>query len=274
MLKLLKWGLLAVVVLVGVGVFAFFRTINSAVRKTVETQSAAALAVPASLDGASVSVLGGRVALDDYKLGSPDGFDAPTMFSMGTATVDVSYGDLFDKPVRVRRIDIDSPTLVVEQKGGRVNVKVLSDGISSEGETLKLIIGRLTVTNARVLIRPGLPGVAEEVKVVVPKVELNDIGTADGANNGQEIGQVVVELLAALAKEAAESGGLPAEVEKLMAIDPDAIVEEGRRRAEGVIGEVGKDLPPEVRGKANDAVEKGLEGLLNRKKRDANPATE
>src|SRR5687768_2103395 len=133
-MKKLKWvvlGLLAVIVVV---IVVVLMNLNSIVRRTVETQSTASLKVPATLGGASLSLLGGDVSLKDYTVGSPAGYKAPAMLSLGELAVDTSFAGLRSEPLKIDAITLDKPQLVLEMSGTNFNIKKFVDDLGpSEG---------------------------------------------------------------------------------------------------------------------------------------------
>src|SRR6185295_1329881 len=117
----------------------------------VETQATASLNTPTKVGGASVSIFGGKVGLDDIAVSSPQGFSAPQMVSLDGLNVAVSYGQLRKDPITVDQIVIDKPNLVIEQSGGKFNFKVLMDQQPKQPEggkePMRLIIIDLQVNN-------------------------------------------------------------------------------------------------------------------------------
>src|SRR5688572_25561438 len=128
-MKKLMWVVLALIVLVVVGVTIFLMKLDGIIQHTVETQGSKQLNVPVKLGGANLSILGGNLSLKDFELGSPAGYTAPQMFSLGKAGVTVSYSDLKGTPVKVANIELDQPKLVIEQKGQTFNFKTLIDNM-------------------------------------------------------------------------------------------------------------------------------------------------
>src|SRR5437660_12819210 len=77
---------------------------------------------------------------------------------------------------------------------------------------MKVINDELTVSNAKVLIRPGnVPGIGQmqEMTVQVPSMTLKNIGNADNAQNGAALKDVVVQVATALASKAGDLANLP-----------------------------------------------------------------
>jgi hypothetical protein len=288
-MKYLKWIVLGVVAVVLIGLVVVYVNLNSIVRKTVQSQATASLNLQTTVGGASVNLFSGNVGLSDVKVDSPQGFDAPDMFTLGGTKVDVTYGELRKEPVRVDEIVIDRPRLVVEQKGGKFNFKVLMDQQSqqpSEGEPMKLVIDKLAVNGAQVALRPGIPGLSNEINVTIPSFTVEKIGTGEGAQNGAAIKEVVMLLVTTMASKAAESDQLPPEVQLLLKGDLQSVAKEMAAKYGGqAIEELKKNLPPEVGGAVGNvldaaksgedpgkAVEEGLRGLIDKKK--DKPATQ
>lgn len=305
-----------VVVLLIAGVLIVFSRIDAIVKQTVESEGTAQLDLATTLRDADVSIFGGSVTLDRLAIANPEGYRSPVMFEMGQVSVGVSYRDLAGEPVRVRDIRINSPRLVIERSGeglanlANVNLRELMQRLDSGAEqsqerTTKLLIGQLTVTGTEVVIRPNIEGLNEEYSLRIPDVTLAQIGTADEAQNGAEIGRVAAEVALALARKAAESEELAPELRALLAGDLQSIVDEYKdklgERVEAEmrqqLGELeqrlGTDLTDttekllkgdtagaaeEVKQKAGDAVgrelEKGLGGLLGRRGKPGDPATQ
>jgi hypothetical protein len=270
-MKKLKWIVLGAAALVVVAIVVVLMNLNSIVRGTVESQSAKSLNVPATLGGASVSVLGGDVSLRNYVVGSPAGYKAPAMLTLGTLAVDTSWSGLRSEPLRVEAITIDKPTFVLEMNGTTFNVKKFIEGLPpDDSETMKLIIGQLNVTGAQVLFRPdagalsAFPGLADKLKpeyaLTIPDLSLADIGTADGNANGVAVKDVVTQLLTTLAARSAESEQLPPELRAILSGDLSNVIatlrEKGMAEATQRIGAVTETLKAkldqELGGKAGE----------------------
>ena len=160
MKKLLKWGVPAVVLLVIVVLVVGYLQLNGIVRDRVEVGAQQSLNLPTELDSARVSLFSSDASLGGLAVGNPGGFSQDAMLSVGQIDVDASYSDLLADPMRVADLRISGPRLLLEQDGGRFNFKAASDGLPpSEGETLKVIVDKLVVTDTTVEIRPNLPGV-------------------------------------------------------------------------------------------------------------------
>lgn len=288
MTKIIKWIILGVVVLLLAGWLTFYFTINRIIRSVVQDQTQKQLKVDTKLSSANFSLFGGSLSLSDFALGSPKGFTAPQMFQMNKASVDVSYGQLRSDPVRIRDITINKPVLIIEQANGQVNYKALMDQLPPPQQTEKpmhLVINKLSITDPTVLLRPGLPGLAEQISIPLQGITLENVGTGPGAENGAALQQVVMEVVMAMANQAAHSDKLPDQLKQLLALNPDEVVQKIGGEVGKQLGKVQQDLQKQLGAPATQAigdvlnqttgqpdpgkaVEKGLQDLLKQPKDD------
>lgn len=212
-------ALVVVVVLIVVAVAAVWLNLSRIVKSTVEGEGTKSLRLATTLDRASVALFGGKLGLKSLAIASPKGFSAPHMLEAGDIDVRVRYADLRREPIHVGSLTIDHPTLVIEQSGGVLNFRKameLQPASDPNKPPMKLVIDELAVRDAQVIVRPGLPGVRQEITARVPSLAMKDIGRGKGANNGAAIREVTLQVIGALAAKAAESGELPPEVGALL----------------------------------------------------------
>jgi len=257
--RIIKWTVLLLLLLVvGVGVILWVN-LNKIVKHTVETQSTAQLHLKTELNSAALSIFGGSVNLNDLKIASPEGFAAPQMFRLTNADVNVKFGELRGDPVRVQSITLDKPKLVVERSGTTFNFKRAMELMPKQPETppdqskpLKVIIDELTIKDPTVVIRPGqlgIPGVklAEEYTLTIPTMVMKNIGTGEDSQNGAAVKDVVMQVITAMAANAANSNQLPDQLKNLLNVDVKEVVagltaEAQKRIAAVVPGEAGRVL--------------------------------
>jgi hypothetical protein len=181
------------------------------------------------------------------------------MFRLTNADVNVKLADLRGDPVRVQSITLDKPKLVIERVGNKFNFKQAMDLMPKQpdappdqGKPLRLIIDELTIKDPTVVVRPGqinIPGVTlpEEITVTIPTMAMKNIGTGPGAENGAAVKDVVMQVITAMAANAANSGQLPDQLKNLLNVDVKQVVagltaEAQRKIVEAVPGEAGKVL--------------------------------
>jgi hypothetical protein len=253
MKKVLKWGSIAVVLLVVIGVAVVYFRLGAIVEYAVESQGSQQMSLKTELDGASVGLFGGEVELDELKIANPPGFEAPHLFTLGGVDVKVPISELRSNPKRVSSITLDKPKLVIERGAdGRFNFKAAIDQMPKSptptgpaptepspaptepappapaGDEMKLIIDELTIKEATVVVRPGLnlPGIAKEFTLTVPTVVMKNIGNAEGAQNGAAVRDVAQQVITVLAANASNSSELPEELRGLLSMDVNAVMAE------------------------------------------------
>jgi hypothetical protein len=282
-MKLLSRVLLVLVsVVVVVGIVAYLR-LDAILKDVVQKESTASLRLATTLDSAHLSLFGGKLGLNGLRIASPKGFSAPHMMEVGKIDLAVRYSELRQHPIHVGSLTIAEPTLVIEQSGGALNFKKAADGMApskSSGEPIKLVIDELKVQDAKVIVRPGLPGLQQEITVSVPTLSLKDVGRGKGAQNGAAIKDVAMVVISALAAHAAESGSLPAELKSLLHLNVANVAgqlgaEARKQLATAVPGNLGKQLsniadnPGAVIKNPGSALPGELGGILGGNKKDA-----
>jgi hypothetical protein len=282
-MKKLKWIVLGLLAAIIIAVVIAFLNINSIIRKAVEVQGTASLKVPTTLKGASLSLLGGNVSLKDFAVGSPEGYKAEHMLSLGQLDVSSTWSDLRKEPIRINTINVEEPKLVLEMSGTTMNIKKFIDNLpksdapapASEGEPMKLVIGKLTVKGAQVVLRPDLtafsklPGdisskIKPEYNLTIPDLSIENIGNADNKQNGAAIKEVVTQLITTLAGKAADSPELPPELRSVLSGDLSNITavlkEKGMAQAQEqlnkVTGQLKDKIGSDLGGKLNDVLKK------------------
>lgn len=266
-MKMARRILLVVLVLVVIGALVAYLNLNRVVRRTIESQATDSLTLQTQLGGARLALFGGQLKLDDLTIASPQGYNAPHMLALDSGTVQVSYGELNDDPVRIRSMTLNEPRLVIEQSQGKFNFQVLSDLVSQtppDQERMRVVIDRLRIQNANVVLRPGLPGLEQEIVVNVPSIELENVGSGEGAENGAAIKDVVMEVISALAAKSGNAN-IPEQLKKQLEQGAEQLAQRVGAEARKQIEQITGGLDEQLKGKGinvGEAVEKELGNLL------------
>ena len=266
-MKKLKWIAIIAVVLIIAALGIALMSLDGILCSVVQSQASSSLNLPTTLGAVHLSLLGGNLSLSDLAIGSPKGFSAQQMFSLGSAGVDVHYSELRNNPVRIDTITLDNPKIVIEQSGGKLNLQALANQSSSAppsdskgGQTMKLIINKLTVSGADVTIRTGaeIPGGPAEINLSIPTIDLQNIGNADGANNGAAIKDVLTQVMQAIEAKAADSDKIPPELKTILNGNLSQLGNQVKQQAGNAI--------KSLEGGNTDAAKNALNGLLGGKK--------
>jgi len=275
---------LVLVLAVGLGTLYFYR--NRLIRSAVETNASSSLGVKTTLGSANLGLFGGTLSLGNLNIGSPSGYSAPQMFTLGELGLGVDYGGLRKDPIHVSKITIDKPKAVLEYVNGKFNFQALMDQMGGgqqktpdNKEPVKLIIDELMVKDAAVEVHA--PMIPSAITVNIPTVTLKQVGNGDGAQNGAAIKDVVGATMSALAASAANSPQLKDfgqlnqilrdQAQQAMAKVQKELGQQVQAMTSQVTGELNKALGPDagkmlqgVTGGKDPAkmVDEGLKGLI------------
>jgi hypothetical protein len=249
----MKWVrriIVAVVVLVILVGIIVYLNIDRVIKNTVQSQATSSTNLQTTLNSASLSLFGGKLSLNGLQVASPPGYQAPQMLDVGSTDLAVSYGQLRSDPVHVAAIAIDKPKLVIEQRNGQFNFKQAMDGMPktdsapANAQPLKLIIDDLKLGNPQVVIK----GVgATDIPLSLPSIELKNIGTGGGAQNGAAVKDVLGQVITAMAAAASDSSALSAELKQVLSANVGAAManlgsEAQKRVAAAIPGPLGQSL--------------------------------
>ena len=200
---------LAIVLLVVIAL-----SLDRLLKAGIEKGGTAVLGVPTTVERASVSIPEGTLQLDQFVLGSPEGFEAPEMFRLGHMHVTLDLLSLRGNEIVVKDVIIDGPEVTLEFAGGKTNWGVLSERLkgepSKEEKEMKDIrVDRVVFRNAKIKLK-GVP-LAETRGIPLPNVEVTDLRTADG--EGLKARDAIAQVVASLREKMAGAleDTLPAE---------------------------------------------------------------
>lgn len=266
-MKAIKWIVLVLLVVIVVGAVVLYLNLNRIVRTTVASQSTKSLNLATTLGGANLSLLGGELTLSNMQIASPAGYSAPQLFSLAGIDVQVKYNQLRSDPMRIQSINIQNPRLVLEQANGKFNIQAVMDQLSQdkkepapadgkrqEGQPLRLIIDQLKVSGATVLLRPGIPGLKDEYNLTLPAINLTNIGSGEGNQNGAAIKEVVMLLATTMASKAADSDQLPQQLKELLNLNVNQLAAQLQEKFNTQIAKVADDLAKKLPGKLGEAL--------------------
>jgi hypothetical protein len=169
--------------------------------------------------------------------------------------------------------------MVIEMQGMNFNIKKFIDSLPAGEETktpegkepLKLIINDLKVNGAQVIFRPDLqalsavPGIGQnlgglkqEYVLSIPPLELQNIGSGEGNQNGAAIKEVVSLLVTQLAAKATQSDQLPPELRQVLSMNVTEITNMVKAKiGEQVnkqLGKINEELNQKLGGEAGKAI--------------------
>jgi len=294
---LIMRGLVTVVVIVVIIVLAVQLFGDRALRMGIETAGSRALAVPVTLDEASLSILGGDVNLEALQIHNPEGYSLPTLLELDRGRVETHWSGLLGDPVRIDRIRLDGVVVVLEQKGLKNNLAEVLGAIdrgqpaesSEPGKALR--IGELVIQDVKVQAKLlPLPGRAEDVELTLKPIRMTDLGTDSKLDMAELIARVVVAIAGGIVEQGGDmlptemlgpmkdlfsqpgrllklaGGKLRTEALKQGVEAGKALIEQGKEQAKQKVEDIGEGVKEEIKGVGEDlkGIGEGLKGLLQK----------
>ena len=255
---------LLLIIILAIGLFG-----GKMIKAAVEVGASNALGVPVTLGEASLSLLAGKLELEDLQVNNPPEFEHEKLLTMGRALVDVSLTSLTSDTVVIQNMIFDEVTLVIEQKGLKTNLQTILDSLpeaepepepekvpedpakTEEKPAKNLKIANLEIKNVQVKAKfLPIPGKADTVTFKLAPIKMTNLGSDDKMT----VAKLASEVLMAIAKGVAQQGTdyLPAEI-----IGPlQDISGKGLEVLKGAT-----DIGTEGLGKGADGIKKGIEGI-------------
>ena len=276
-----------VVVLLVLGVVGVVLA-DTLVRQGVERGGGEVTGTEVSLNGASVALLDGGLALDDLVIGNPDGYESEHFIDLGESSVAVNVRSLFDEEMRVSRVHLEGLDIELEQDGGSSNVREILDqaqglraddpeadeqdegaAASEDDAGGQVLVETLTLDDAHVTVRAGVAGEEVAVDLRLDGVELRDVGseTQGSTVTADVLGLVMEAIVVTILEQTADALPEPLDgdfADTLVGMAPETgmsyqHVEGGSVSVEEVRGDSG--LIDAIEGAVEEAVDE-IEDLL------------
>jgi uncharacterized protein involved in outer membrane biogenesis len=210
MKKILIRGLFVVVLLVIVAVVAVGLSLNSAIKKGVETFGPQIAKVPVTLDGVSLSLFSGSGSIKGLVVGNPEGYKTDQAVSVGLASVSVSPGSVFSDKIMVKSIRIEAPQVTFELGPGGNNLQRIQDNLGSASGGAaepakpaeakapaeskpgkKLQVDEVIITGGKVTLGMAALG-GKLIEAPLPEIRFEKLGQGPEGITGAELGKIIL----------------------------------------------------------------------------------
>jgi hypothetical protein len=251
MKKLLKIGIIGFVALVVIIVVVLGLTLDSAVKKGVETVGPMVIKVPVKMDSAKISIVSGGGSINGFVIGNPEGFKSPSAISVGHSSVSVSLGSVLSDKIVVKSVVVNAPEITFETDLKRNNLNQI---LKNMDETMggrdtnaapkdaakasrKLQVDEFILTGGKINVSVTALG-GKSMTVPLPDISFKDLGTGpDGITAADLTRKVLNEII---------QKAIPAAT---------AAVSDLGKQAAGLVGGLGKS--------GGDTVGKSTKGLTD-----------
>ena len=201
---------IVVVLLVLIAVVAILINVfgDRALKIGIERGAEQALQVGVRLNDASLSIFGGKLNLNGLEIDNPQGYQHPTLMTLGNTFVAVNIKSLMSDTVEIDQIVLDSISLTIEQKGLTNNLQEILNNLpksdapaAKSGKNLRIKELQINGVEVNAKLLP-VPGRADTVKLKLAPMILTNLGTDEDLN----VTELTAIVLAAIVKGVAEQG--------------------------------------------------------------------
>ena len=227
---------------------------NSIIGSAIERAATNALGTNVNVDFVSINPLAGSASISKIEIANPAGFAEKNAVEFSGFSAEVDIASLFSDVVHVRKLEIDSPVVLFEQKNGANNLQALYNHVSSQNSSSnsgsysnrpskKLIIDDLYINGGAVrLVAPQFKNAVSPLSAKIDDIHISGIGKN---SNGATVGQIARILLKEISDKARN-------------ID---ITKFGSGALSAIGGQLGMDADQLIKGREADV--DALRGLLN-----------
>ena len=199
------------ILLVIVALVVFFFSLNSIVKKGVETVGPKLTKVDVKLGSADISPFSGSGKLSKLFVGNPSDFKTPYAMQMDSIKVEVQVLSVTKDTIVINEVDIENPEIqfdgglsgnnlsTIQNNLGSGDAKTAAPASSSSGteKQKKFIVKDFVFKGAKVHLNVTVPAVniPMSATVTIPDIHLENIGEKEGGVTAAELCQQVMKPL-------------------------------------------------------------------------------
>ncbi len=273
-LKALRVILLAILILIILAVVAVNLFADYAVRIGIETAATKTLNVGVSVSNVDLSIMGGKLALQNLLINNPPGYQHDKLLELKSAKIEVDVKSLLSDVVKIREIKLDGVNVVLEQRGISGNnlqdiIKTISSGQKDkdkpETSGKKLHIDVLEISNVTVQVKLlPLPGKADTIPLKLSPIRMTNLGGNNKLDTAALSGKILLAIANGVAKQGV--GVLPKDIVDTITSTLGKTIDLSKGIIEGREG-IGKEIIKGTEDIGKEITE-GLKGLLKPKKEE------
>jgi uncharacterized protein involved in outer membrane biogenesis len=217
-MKKVLLSLVAVVVILFIGALGYlYFSLNSLIKKAVETVGPTITRTDVRLASARLSPFSGSGALNGFVIGNPEGFKGPFALKLGSIAVSVDKETLLKDPIVVNSVIIRGPEIALIgtpsgnnlgkllqniQSAGTTPSKTKEEKPTKEASSKKFVIKEVVIYGTKVHLTASALDQKVSQTLSVPDIRLQNIGTAGKGISARDVAmQIITPLINAAAKE-------------------------------------------------------------------------
>jgi len=217
MKKIIRWGLIAVVVLILLAVLGVHFFLDGAIKRGVETIGPKLTKTDVKVNSVSLSLLSGSGKIKGLLVGNPEGFKTPSAISVGNASLALQPKSLLSDKVVVNSISVEGPEITFETDLKSVNLKKILNNVeeaSGGGEKApsqpkepeakagkKLQVDDFLIKGGKVHVNVAIMN--QSATVNLPEIHLQDLGKGPEGITAAELAKLVLKEIVAKSEDAA-----------------------------------------------------------------------
>ena len=191
-----------------------FLSLNTLVKKAVETVGPTITKTHVSLASANLSPFSGSGKLSGFVIGNPEGFEGPYALKLGSIAVSVDKSTLLKETIVVNSIFIRNPAVALIGTPFGNNLGKLLQNIksgssskskeesSSSGTSKKFIVKEVVISGAKVDVAASALDQKIQQALPIPDITLRNIGSTGSGVSARDLAiQIMTPLINAAARE-------------------------------------------------------------------------
>ena len=265
MKKKVMIGIAVVIIIIAGLLVAVLSHLGSIIKTGVNTYGPGITKTEVRLSDVDISLFSGRAEIRGFYLGNPGTFTQPKALGVESIYVDVDEKSLTSDPIIIEKIEVNSPDITYEKRGGTDNFQTILNNIKEstkagkepgektgeKGEGKKIIIRDVIIRDGKITLATSMLG-GKEITVPLPDIHLTNIGQKGEGTSPAEAAQ---EIFAALYEKVTGPdirNALDSQLKKL-----GLTLDETKKAVTGQAKAAGKEVEQKVK-----ALEGKIKGLL------------
>lgn len=237
-----------VVILVVVALVAVYFSLNSIVKRGVETVGPKLAKVEIKLDSALLSIFSGSGTLNGLVIGNPEGFKTESALKAGEISVVLQPKSLLTDKIVVEEVVVKGPEITFEGSLTGNNLKKIADNIQASaggdvsapktGEKKagkKIQVNHLVLSGGKINVNLSVDMLGSKaMSLPMPELELKDLGKNSDGITSDELARIISKIVlenvtAAVAKNIGNLGKGVTDAVKGLSDDPGKSVEKATK---------------------------------------------
>lgn len=197
-----------VLAVIAAALIAIGVTIDGIVESGIEDAGSDVLKTEVEVDDIDISIFGGSASMDGFIVYNPEGFSDEAAVSLKGIKIVLDLGSLFSDNILVKEVYVNNPEILFEQKGTKVNLRELSQNISTgteEESDKSIIIEKFVLEEGKISISSELEK-ERNAEASLDRIELNDIGKSGSGTIQQAMREILEPVIKNALAEAVSSG--------------------------------------------------------------------